>query len=75
MKVSIITATMNSESTVKDSIQSLNNQKYKNIEHIIIDGNSKDNTLKIIKKHKKINTIIVSESDNGVYDALNKGIN
>ena len=74
MKVSIITATMNSESTVKDSIQSLNNQKYKNIEHIIIDGNSKDDTLKIINECKKINTVIVSESDNGVYDALNKGI-
>ena len=50
MKVSIITATMNSEDTIKDSISSLNNQKYKDIEHVIIDGKSKDNTL---KNHKK----------------------
>ena len=75
MKVSIITATWNSESTIEDTILSVVRQTYQNYEHIIIDGNSSDRTLSIIKNigNKKIK--IISESDNGIYDALNKGIN
>ena len=74
MKVSIITATMNSEDTIGETLISLNNQKYNNIEHIIVDGNSNDKTLNIINNNKIFDTIILSEDDNGVYDALNKGI-
>ena len=50
MKVSIITATYNSESTIEDTLKSVLSQTYKDIEHIIVDGNSKDNTIKIVKK-------------------------
>ena len=74
MKVSIITATYNSAETIKDTLVSVNKQTYKNIEHIIIDGGSKDNTLEIIEKYGERVNIIVSEPDKGIYDAMNKGI-
>ncbi|MCX3070492.1 glycosyltransferase family 2 protein [Providencia stuartii] len=74
MKVSIITATYNSSKTIIDTIKSLEQQTYSNIEYIIIDGASKDNTLNIIKKHSKKVSLIISEPDLGIYDALNKGI-
>lgn len=74
MKVSIITITYNSEATLKDTIESVINQTYKNIEYIFIDGKSTDHTISIIKSFgDKISTLI-SEKDNGLYDALNKGI-
>lgn len=74
MKISIITATYNSESTILDTIKSLESQTYDNIEYIIIDGESKDNTLDLIKNNSKRVSKIVSEPDSGIYDALNKGI-
>ncbi|MCD4795084.1 MAG: glycosyltransferase [Bacteroidales bacterium] len=74
MKVSIITATYNNENTVEDTVLSVSSQTYKNIEHIIIDGNSSDNTIQIIKKHQDKIAKIISEPDKGIYDALNKGI-
>lgn len=74
MKVSIITATYNSSKTIIDTIKSLEQQTYSNIEYIIIDGASQDNTLDIIKKHSKKVSLIISEPDLGIYDALNKGI-
>ena len=57
-----------------ENIKSLKNQSYKNFEHIIIDGKSTDKTLEIIKKHEDKIDYWVSESDNGLYDAMNKGI-
>jgi len=74
LKVSIITATFNSSSTIADCISSVNEQTYHNIEHIIIDGASSDNTLQIIKSNPGRVTKIVSEPDKGIYDAMNKGI-
>ena len=75
MKVSIITATLNSEKTIKDNLISVDNQNYNNIEHIIIDGNSNDKTLEIIVKSKASKKIIIhSSKDKGIYYALNKGI-
>ena len=74
MKVSIITATYNSSKTIADTLQSLNTQSYENIEYIIIDGKSKDNTLDVIKQQCSRVSKIISESDEGIYDALNKGI-
>ena len=74
MKVSIITATYNSAKTIVDTILSVNKQDYDDIEHIIIDGGSKDNTLELIKSTPNRVTKIVSESDKGIYDAMNKGI-
>ncbi|MEO8416166.1 MAG: glycosyltransferase family 2 protein [Ginsengibacter sp.] len=75
MKVSIITVTYNSEKYLTDCIRSVRKQTYGNIEHIIIDGKSTDNTVKIIKKNAASITKWISETDRGMYDAINKGIN
>ena len=74
-KISIITVTKNSEKFLEECILSVNNQSYKNYEHLIIDGNSTDNTVNLIKKHESKIKYWISESDNGLYDAMNKGIN
>jgi len=74
MKVSVITATFNSSKTITDCVKSVYEQKYDEIEHIIIDGASNDNTLKIIKSIPNRVSKIVSEPDGGIYDAMNKGI-
>lgn len=72
--VSIITVVFNGEKHLEQTIQSVINQTYKNIEYIIIDGNSKDGTVNIIKKYEKHINYWVSEPDKGLYDAMNKGI-
>ena len=74
MKVSIITVTYNSEKFLVDCIQSVRKQTYGNIEHIIVDGKSTDGTLKIIQKYSKCISSWISETDRGLYDAINKGI-
>lgn len=77
MKISIITATYNSASTVKDTFESLLTQTYQDYEYIVVDGLSKDNTVDIIKEYEpKFNGRMrwVSEKDKGLYDAMNKGI-
>lgn len=77
MKISIITATYNSEQTLKDTLESVLNQTYQDYEHIIIDGKSKDNTMKIVKEYEeRYNGRLkyISEKDTGLYDAMNKGI-
>lgn len=74
MKVSIITVCYNSESTIESTIKSIVSQTYKDIEYIIVDGNSKDNTMNIIKNYEKYISKWISEPDNGIYDAFNKGI-
>ena len=73
-KISIITVTKNSEKYLEKNILSVNNQNYKNYEHIIIDGKSTDRTLQIIKKHRNKIKYFISEIDKGLYDAMNKGI-
>ena len=75
MKISIITTTYNSASTIKDTLLSVNAQTYPHIEHIIVDGNSKDNTLDIVREFGDKVVKIISEPDKGIYDAMNKGIN
>lgn len=74
MKVSIITATYNSEKTISDTLLSLENQTYRDIEYIIVDGASKDRTLTVINQDSTRVTKVISEPDDGIYDALNKGI-
>lgn len=74
MKISIITVCYNSEETIENTILSVNKQTYKNIEYIIIDGNSIDNTLGIVRNHKDKISKWISEPDKGLYDAMNKGI-
>ena len=72
--ISIITVCRNSEKTIEATILSVLNQTYKNIEYIIIDGNSTDSTKKIIEKYKDKITHYISEKDDGLYYAFNKGI-
>ena len=74
MKISIITVVYNNEKTIQDAMQSVLGQTYKNIEYVIIDGSSKDNTVNLIKEYKDQLGHFVSEKDNGLYDAMNKGI-
>lgn len=74
MKVSVITITYNSEATLVDTIESVVNQTYGNIEYIIVDGGSTDNTLSIVDTYGDKISKVVSEKDHGLYDALNKGI-
>lgn len=73
-KVSIITVVYNGAKTIEDTIISVVEQSYCNIEYIIIDGQSTDGTLDIIKKYKDKINCVISEKDNGLYDAMNKGI-
>jgi len=74
MKVSIITIAYNSAETIEDTITSVVNQNYDNIEYIIVDGGSEDGTIEIIKKYQDKIARFVSEPDKGIYDAMNKGV-
>ena len=73
-KISLITVTFNAQHTIERCIQSIIGQKFKNIEYIVIDGGSTDDTLDIISKYKSDINILISEPDKGIYDAMNKGI-
>lgn len=74
MKVSIITVCYNSSKTIEDTFVSIRNQTYGNIEYIVVDGGSQDSTLDLIDKYQDIISISISEKDEGLYDAINKGI-
>lgn len=74
MRVTIITATYNSQNTIRDTLLSLEKQSYHDIEYIVVDGASTDSTLEIIKNTCSRVSTIISEPDKGIYDALNKGI-
>ena len=73
--ITIITVVLNGEKTLIKTIKSVINQTYNNIEYIIIDGGSTDGTLGIIEKYDDFISYWVTESDDGLYDAMNKGIN
>lgn len=75
MKVSIITVCFNSASTIKETIESVLKQDYPDIEYIIVDGKSTDDTMSVIDNYNNSIASIISEKDNGMYDAINKGIN
>lgn len=86
MKVSLITVSYNSAKTIADTLKSVKSQAYKNIEYIVVDGNSSDGTIEIVKQFldstkdvsqdasKGIVTKFLCEKDNGIYDAMNKGL-
>jgi glycosyltransferase involved in cell wall biosynthesis len=75
MKISIITVVYNAVSTINDSINSVINQThFSEVEYIIIDGGSTDGTLQILNNFRNFITILISEKDGGIYDAMNKGI-
>lgn len=69
--ITLVTVTFNAASTIERTLQSVAQQTYRDYEHLIIDGASKDNTVEIARKY---NTTIVSEPDKGLYDAMNKGL-
>src|SRR6476659_2256615 len=73
LKVSIITTTYNSGTTVADTLRSVSDQDYPHIEHILVDGRSSDDTLNVIRSFPHV-AQYVSEEDQGLYDAINKGI-
>lgn len=74
VKISVVTVSYNSSKTIADTINSVNNQTYRNFEHLIIDGVSKDETVKIIRSLNYPNLVLNSEPDSGIYDAMNKGL-
>jgi glycosyltransferase involved in cell wall biosynthesis len=74
MKVSIITVALNSAEYIEDCIKSVVSQDYKDIEYIVIDGASTDGTIDVIRKYEKYVSLLISEPDHGIYDAMNKGI-
>ena len=74
VKISIITVTLNSQETIRDTLNSILSQNYKNIEHIIIDGGSNDQTLNIIKRYPNKNKKFYIYKKSGIYQAINYGI-
>lgn len=73
MKITIITVCYNSESTIADTLLSVANQSFQEVEHLVIDGNSTDLTIKVVESNRHRNLLLFSEPDNGIYDAMNKG--
>lgn len=73
-KLSVITVSFNAELSIEKTIKNVIRNKNKDIEYIVIDGGSKDKTLQILSGYRKFIDILISEKDNGMYDALNKGI-
>lgn len=73
-KLSIITVTYNAENTLERTIKSVQEQTYPFVEHVIVDGNSTDNTVRVIQKYDNEKLVWISEPDEGLYHAMNKGI-
>ncbi|PTY36328.1 glycosyl transferase [Saccharospirillum sp. MSK14-1] len=74
MKISLITACYNSEETIRQTLESVKQQSYSSLEYIVIDGGSSDATLDIVEEYRDTISLLISEPDKGIYDALNKGI-
>jgi glycosyltransferase involved in cell wall biosynthesis len=74
MKISIATISFNSEITTSDTLRSIYLQKHKNIENIVMERGSSGNTLDVIKEKGEHISRVISERDDGIYDAMNKGL-
>ena len=72
--ISIITVVLNDEKNIENTIRSVIDQEHKNIQYILVDGGSTDLTLEIINKYKDFINVLVTEKDQGIYDAFNKGL-
>lgn len=74
LKISIVTAAFNSEATIEDTLRSIDGQTYDEVEHLVMDGGSNDSTMDVLSRFEAPERKVVSEPDNGIYDAMNKGI-
>ncbi len=74
LKISVITVSYNSAPTIADTVRSVASQSYQHFEHLVIDGLSKDSTIAVVELHRHPHLILSSEPDNGIYDAMNKGL-
>ncbi|MFI5162332.1 MAG: glycosyltransferase family 2 protein [Sphingobacteriales bacterium] len=74
LKISIVTVVYNAQNTIDRCLESVARQKFNNIQHIVIDGGSTDGTLQNIEKYRDKLSLVISEPDSGIYDAMNKGI-
>ena len=74
LKISLITVSYNSSGTIKDTLESVEQQCYPELEYIVVDGGSRDATLDIVHQHPTLITRCISEADQGIYDAMNKGL-
>lgn len=74
MKITVITVSFNTATTIADTLRSVASQTHPNIEHLIFDGQSTDGTVQVVKSHWYPNLVLVSEPDKGIYDAMNKGL-
>ncbi len=74
VKISVITVSYNSAATIAGTVSSVACQSYLNIEHMVIDGRSTDDTVRVVEAHRQPNLVLSSEPDKGIYDAMNKGL-
>lgn len=74
MKISLVTVSFNSGATIKTTLESVALQSYPSVEYVIVDGGSTDNTLEHIREYSELVSVLVSEPDRGIYDAMNKGL-
>ena len=74
MKISVITVCLNAAETIGETIESIRRQVHSDIEHIIVDGGSTDGTLSIIEQNRDVISALITEPDDGMYEAVNKGI-
>ncbi len=74
MKVSIITAVFNQRDTIEDALDAVDHQLHDEVEHLVIDGASNDGTAELLERYRNQINVLISEKDQGIYDALNKGI-
>ena len=75
MKITVITVSYNTATTIADTLSSTASQTHPDIEHLVIDGQSTDGTIEMVETHRHPNLILASEPDEGIYDAMNKGLN
>lgn len=74
MKISIVTVAYNSGATIETTLSSVEAQAYSHLEYIVVDGGSTDNTLSLVERYPSLVTKLISEPDQGIYDAMNKGV-